>query len=196
MTIGHLLESILAKGAAISGEKVDATMFEDPNISNSQEILEKMGYEKNGEEVLYSPSTGMPLEASIFIAPIYYQRLKHMSQDKVKARQSGRMSSITRQPTGTSGSEKPLKIGEMEASGILAHGMSTFFYESSMEKSDSMNIWTDRSGETIAYNEKQDKFLGIVNKNETNFTKHKIPFAMNVLKHETEALGIGIVFEK
>lgn len=196
MTIGHLLESILAKGAAISGEKVDATMFEDPNISNSQKVLENFEFEKNGEEVLYSPSTGMPLEASIFIAPIYYQRLKHMSQDKVKARQSGRMSSITRQPTGTSGSEKPLKIGEMEASGILAHGMSSFFYESSMEKSDSMSIWTDRNGETISYNEKQDRFLGIVDKNETNFTKHKIPFAMNVLKHETEALGIGIVFEK
>lgn len=196
MTIGHLLESILAKGAAISGEKVDATMFEDPNVENSKNVLSKYGYEKSGEEVLYNPSTGMPLEASIFIAPIYYQRLKHMSQDKVKARQSGRISSITRQPTGTTGSEKPLKIGEMEASGILAHGTSSFFYESSMEKSDSTDIWTDRKGDVIAYNEKQDRFLGISDTNETVFTKHKIPFAMNVLKHETETLGIGVTFEK
>lgn len=192
MTIGHLLESIFAKGAALTGDKVDATMFEDPDLETTQRDLERMGFDRTGEEVLFNPGTGNPLPGTVFITPTYYQRLKHMSQDKVKARQSGRVSAISRQPTGTVGSEKPLKMGEMEAWGIMGHGASQFFNESSMGKSDGSEIWFDPQGEVISYNEKTGRFVGIYDENDTVFSKHVIPFAFNVLKHETEALGIGI----
>ena len=42
-----------------------------------------------GNEVLYNGFTGDQLNTSIFIGPTYYQRLKHMSADKVHSRSSG-----------------------------------------------------------------------------------------------------------
>ena len=192
MTTGHLLESLFAKGAAVSGSKVDATMFEDPDLEGTKALLEKAGYERTGEEIFYNPATGLPMRGSVFVTPTYYQRLKHMSQDKVKARQSGRVSAITRQPTGTVGSEKPLKLGEMETWGMMGHGMTQFFNESSMSKSDRTGVWFDPEGDVISYNERNRRFVGIVDENETIFSKHEIPFAFNVLKHETESIGIGM----
>jgi DNA-directed RNA polymerase II subunit RPB2 len=192
MTIGHLLESIFAKGAAVSGSRVDATMFEDPDLESTKASLEGAGFNRMGEEILYSPATGLPMSGSVFLAPTYYQRLKHMSQDKVKARQSGRVSAISRQPTGTVGSEKPLKLGEMETWGMMGHGASMFFNESSMVKSDRTGAWFDSGGELISYNERNGRFVGIRDENDTVFVKHQIPYAFNVLKHETETLGIGM----
>ena len=192
MTVGHLLESLLAKSAVVTGDPVDATMFEDPGVSSAEQALDKFGYHRFGDEVLYNPSTGMPIENAVFFTPMFYQRLKHMSQDKVKARQSGRVSAISRQPTGTVGSEKPLKIGEMESAAILGHGQSAFFRESSMNKSDSTGVWVDEEGHKIAYNEKIGRFIGIRDESSTVFKKHEIPYAFNVMQHECGGLGIGV----
>ena len=41
------------------------------------------GYQKRGNEVLYNGHTGRKLDAQIFIGPTYYQRLKHMVDDKI-----------------------------------------------------------------------------------------------------------------
>lgn len=192
MTIGHLMECLFAKGAAVSGSRVDATMFEDPDLEGTRAALAAAGFDRAGDEVLYSPVTGLPMASSVFIGPTYYQRLRHMSQDKVKARQSGRVSSISRQPTGTVGSERPLKLGEMETWGMMGHGTAQFFNESSMNKSDLTGAWFDPDGELVAYNERDGRFVGIRDVNDTVFAKHNIPFAFNVLKHEVEAIGIGM----
>ena len=42
--------------------------------------------------------TGEQLETSIFIGPAFYQRLKHMVNDKAHSRSFGPMVVLTRQP--------------------------------------------------------------------------------------------------
>ena len=49
--------------------------------------------------MLTSGSTGEPLEALIFMGPVYYQKLKHMVLDKMHARARGPRVVLTRQPT-------------------------------------------------------------------------------------------------
>ena len=83
MTIGQLWECLLGKIGAISGMNMDGTAFEDYDLSQLKDMLEKLGYQRECEEMLYNGMTGKMMKHAIFIGPTYYQRLKHMVQDKM-----------------------------------------------------------------------------------------------------------------
>jgi DNA-directed RNA polymerase II subunit RPB2 len=142
MTIAQNLEQLLGKTAALSGAIGDGTSF--MNDGSPQEaiggILEKIGYEKYGNEVLYNGATGEQIQAAIFIGPVYGMRLKHMVEDKWQARGQGRKEQRTHQPTGGRGQQGGLKIGEMDRDAVIAHGGMSFVKESFMERSDGAKI--------------------------------------------------------
>lgn len=46
----------------------------------------RCGYQSRGWEVMYNGHTGRQLQAQIFLNPTYYQRLKHMVDDKIHSR--------------------------------------------------------------------------------------------------------------
>ena len=138
MTIAQNLEQLLGKTAALSGGIGDGTSF--MNDGSPQEaiggILEELGFEKYGNEVMYNGATGEQIPAAIFIGPVYGMRLKHMVEDKWNARGKGRKEVRTHQPTGGRGAQGGLKIGEMDRDAIIAHGGMAFVKESFMERSD------------------------------------------------------------
>jgi DNA-directed RNA polymerase II subunit RPB2 len=138
MTIAQNLEQLLGKTAALSGAIGDGTSF--MNDGSPQEaigsILEQLGFEKYGNEVMYNGATGEQIQAAIFIGPVYGMRLKHMVEDKWQARGKGRKEVRTHQPTGGRGAQGGLKIGEMDRDAIIAHGGMSFVKESFMERSD------------------------------------------------------------
>jgi hypothetical protein len=138
MTIAQNLEQLMGKTAALSGTIGDGTSF--MNDGSPQEsiggILEEMGYEKYGNEVMYNGATGEQIPATIFIGPVYGMRLKHMVEDKWNARGQGRKEQRTHQPTGGRGAQGGLKIGEMDRDAIIAHAGMSFVKESYMERSD------------------------------------------------------------
>lgn len=138
MTIAQNLEQLLGKTAALSGAIGDGTSF--MNDGSPQEaiggILEQIGFEKYGNEVLYNGATGEQIKAAIFIGPVYGMRLKHMVEDKWQARGQGRKEVRTHQPTGGRGAQGGLKIGEMDRDAIIGHAGMSFVKESFMERSD------------------------------------------------------------
>ena len=138
MTIAQNLEQLMGKTAALSGTIGDGTSF--MNDGSPQEsiggILEELGYEKYGNEVMYNGATGEQIPATIFIGPVYGMRLKHMVEDKWQARGEGRKEVRTHQPTGGRGAQGGLKIGEMDRDAIIAHAGMSFVKESYMERSD------------------------------------------------------------
>jgi len=142
MTIAQNLEQLLGKAAALSGAIGDGTAFMNDGSPEGEigAILDKLGFEKYGNEIMYNGATGEQIKAVIFIGPVYGMRLKHMVEDKWQARGIGRKEIRTHQPTGGRGAQGGLKIGEMDRDAIIAHGGMSFVRESFMDRSDGAKI--------------------------------------------------------
>ena len=89
MTIGQLLECILGKASSILGGVTDCTPFCELTKEKIYEILELNGLDAYGNETLYNGFTGQMMDCMIFMGPTFYQRLKHMVDDKMHSRASG-----------------------------------------------------------------------------------------------------------
>jgi DNA-directed RNA polymerase II subunit RPB2 len=83
MTIGQLCECLVGKTAAIDGTDADGTAFEDYDFKEVRKRLLGFGYRDDGTEWLYNGMTGERMRTRIFIGPTYYQRLKHLVEDKI-----------------------------------------------------------------------------------------------------------------
>ena len=96
MTLGQLLECLVGKVSAIMGQETDGTPFQHWDLESMKDMLEGLGYERNGYEYLYNGMTGKRMKNLIFIGPTYYQRLKHMVLDKIHSRSRGPRTMLTR----------------------------------------------------------------------------------------------------
>jgi len=83
MTIGQLVECILGKVSAIEGHDADGTPFNDIDLEQVKDRLEKNGFHRDGVEYMYNGMTGQKMKIMIFIGPTYYRRLKHLVEDKL-----------------------------------------------------------------------------------------------------------------
>lgn len=140
MTIAHLVECLLSKVGALKGAEGDATPFTDVTVESVSKLLEDHGYQKRGFEVMYNGHTGKKLRAQIFLGPTYYQRLRHMVDDKIHARARGPLQILTRQPVEGRARDGGLRFGEMERDCMIAHGAAAFLKERLFEVSDAYRV--------------------------------------------------------
>ena len=163
MTIAQIMEMIFGWVCYKSCTIGDATTFTSDSTAHEYmgTILEEQyGMERNGNTILYDGASGVQMETSIFIGPVFVMRLKHMVEDKWNARAEGRKEQKTRQPTGGRGAQGGLRIGEMERDGLIAHGVSSFLKESLMERADKAQIRVCNGCGTIpVFNSKQGLFV-------------------------------------
>ena len=136
MTIGHLFECMASKLAALTGATINATAFAHDSIEAMADALQRTGFNRYGNEVLYHGMTGEPLAARVFIGPVYYQRLKHMVADKMHARPRGKIVGLTRQPNEGRASGGGLRWGEMERDVGIVHGAAGVLHERMLISSD------------------------------------------------------------
>lgn len=77
------VQCLLGKVVSWKGDFGIATPFTDVTVDQISNLLHIYGYQKRGWEPMYNGWTGRKLEAHIFLGPTFYQRLKHMVDDKV-----------------------------------------------------------------------------------------------------------------
>lgn len=140
MTIAHLVECLLSKVGAINAQEGDATPFCGVTVDQVSDLLQAADFQKRGFEIMYNGHTGRKLRAQIFLGPTYYQRLRHMVDDKIHARARGPLQILTRQPVEGRARDGGLRFGEMERDCMIAHGAAAFLKERLFEVSDAYRV--------------------------------------------------------
>ena len=191
MAIGQFIESFVAKESAINGHFSDGTPFNDYDVNDTIEKLEKAGYNKYGTEIMYCGLTGKKMKADIFIGPLYNIRIKHLVDDKVHGRAEGPIQALNRQPLEGRSRDGGLKIGEMERDAMIAHGMGQFIKERLMESSDIYKIHVcDDCGMFAAKVPDKEYYRCKGCNNSTRISAVVLPYACKLLFQELMAVNI------
>lgn len=191
MTIGQLVECVASKIGAIEGTFVDGTPYCDYDVRKLPEALEKLGFNKYGNETLYCGMTGKKIQAEIFMGPTYQVRLKHMTADKYHSRSRGPRQALTRQPLEGRSRDGGLKIGEMEKDAMIAHGMGQFLKERMMETSDINKVYIcDECGLFASKVIDKDYYWCKACKNSTRISAVVMPYAAKLLFQELMSVNI------
>jgi DNA-directed RNA polymerase II subunit RPB2 len=195
MTIAQLIECILGKVCCETGNIGNGTAFDKINVDTISEMLTKVGHEKMGNEILYNGFNGDQIHTQIFMGPTYYQRLKHMSGDKIHSRSSGPIVTMTRQPAEGRSSHGGLRFGEMERDCMIAHGTSNFLRERMMDVSDKYYIFVcTECNLPIVANPETNLYECKNCNNYQKFKKINIPYSCKLLMQELQCMGIGARF--
>jgi len=192
MTIAHLLETLMGRAAAEVGGLGDGTPFNGVTVESISTLLrDKYKLEPHGNEILYDGTTGKQMKTSIFMGPIFYQRLKHMAEDKLHSRSSGPLVMLTRQPAEGRARDGGLRFGEMERDVMIAHGTSEFLKERMLEMSDNFEAFVcKKCGLLAQVNPKIGKYECSSCSDTTEFAQIRIPYAYKLFLQELESMTI------
>jgi DNA-directed RNA polymerase II subunit RPB2 len=192
MTIGQLKETVLGKVLVELGLFGDGTAFGDFDVKDICDLLLKAGYEAHGNELLYSGLTGEQVECSVFMGPVFYQRLKHMVNDKAHSRSIGPMVNLTRQPAEGRSRDGGLRFGEMERDCMVSHGAARFTRGRMYDASDKYQVYTcKKCGLIASHNDKMHIHLCHTCGNRSDFAYVEIPYACKLLFQELNTMNIA-----
>jgi DNA-directed RNA polymerase II subunit RPB2 len=177
MTIGQWMESSYSRLALKQGAFIDATpCTTTERVNTLRTILTSQGFEPFGTEVLYNGMTGEQMEVDVFMGPTYYQRMKHMVEDKINYRATGPRKALTHQPLEGRSDEGGMRVGEMERDALVSHGMSKFLTESFMERSDKTEVLYNRESQML----------------DTSRDHLEMPYAMFLYARELESMHLTV----
>ena len=203
MTAGQLWEMLFGKLRTVhrEGDGVDpaelAPLFGEGGRvdGRAEELRERMaelmqaaGFHPLGDEDMMDGRTGEVLPHRVFIAPTFYQRLKHLARPKLHARSTGARDPITRQPVQGRARGGGVKTGYMELDCLNSYGACSFIHDRTFESSDAYRVHVDaRTGLQVAFDVRNGTFPA-----NTDPVQVQMPYAMKLLIHELGAMNIVV----
>jgi len=141
------------------------------------------------------------MKVMIFFGPTYYQRLKHLVQDKMHSRARGSKTLMCRQAPEGRSRDGGLRTGEMERDALIAHGASKFIKEKLMDNSDAYQTYVCNKCGLFAqrfakptnkiFAQNSDIYHCPACKNIHDISKVRIPYAFKLFLQELMGLGIA-----
>jgi DNA-directed RNA polymerase II subunit RPB2 len=191
MTIGQLKETLLGKVLVELGLFGDGTSFGELTVDEISNKLLELGYEAHGNELMYNGLTGEQIECSVFLGPVFYQRLKHMVNDKQHSRSIGPMVNLTRQPAEGRSRDGGLRFGEMERDCMVSHGASRFTRGRMYDASDKYQVYVcKKCGLIASYNDQLHIHCCRTCDNRVDFAYVEIPYACKLLFQELTTMNV------
>ena len=191
MTIGQLKETLLGKVLVELGLFGDGTSFGELTVDEISKKLLELGYEARGNELMYNGLTGEQIECDIFMGPVFYQRLKHMVNDKQHSRSIGPMVNLTRQPAEGRSRDGGLRFGEMEKDAMVSHGASKFTRGRMYDASDKYQVYVcKKCGLIASYNDELHIHCCRTCNNRVDFAYVEIPYACKLLFQELTTMNV------
>ena len=135
MTMGKVLEILIGKAAAVSGDLLhglDDQDFHTPldeRLALVRSVLAKAGFSSSGKERYVDGTTGEMIQIPVMSGLVSYMKLQHMVSCKAHARSTGPVHMLTRQPTEGRRLGGGLRFGPMEAECVIAHSASEILRE-------------------------------------------------------------------
>lgn len=138
----------------------------------------------------------LQVPCAVFVAPTYYQRLKHMVDDKIHSRgANGPVVLMTRQPAEGRARDGGLRLGEMELECLWAHGTMYLLNERFMQCSDNFRVHVcTRCGIMAPANPERSFFLCRACANTTDSAEVRIPYACKLLLQEVQTMAVAARF--
>jgi DNA-directed RNA polymerase II subunit RPB2 len=191
MTIAQLKETLLGKALLELGLYGDGTSFGNIDLKMIGQNLQKANFESKGNEILYDGKSGEQIQTSIFVGPVFYQRLKHMVADKQHGRCIGAMVNLTRQPAEGRSRDGGLRFGEMERDCMISHGASKFTKDRIYDVSDKYSVHICNScGVIVPYNDSENIHKCNICENGSDFSFVKIPYSCKLLFQELITMNV------
>ncbi len=190
MTIGHLIEMLAGKAAALRAMEMDGSAFSEVSKEAIGEMLKAAGFRDDGKEVFYDGMTGERIESEIFTGIVSYRRLFHMVAHKMQARSKGPVQILTRQPTEGKEKEGGLRFGEMEGETLVGHGAAMLLHEKFIEDSDKVTELVCEKCGVIAINDqiRNKRYCSLCDG--TKVYPVEMSYGFKLLLDELKALGI------
>jgi len=201
MTVGQMLECLLGKLCCMEAQTGDGTPFSGVTVDHVGGELRKHGFHDRGNEQLFDSTTGEPLETTVFVGLVHYQRLKHFVRDKVHGRSRGPRSLLTRSPLEGRSRDGGLRVGEMERDCILAHGASAMLLDRLFHQADAFDYCVCRRCGLIAEEVSPEEVAPVHSRlfcrgcrvsGPENIAHVSIPYAFKLLSQELAGLGIAM----
>lgn len=169
----------------------DATPFRRVNMDDITKKLKQLGYQPFGTETLMSGITGRILQGRIFMGVCNYLALKHMVEEKIHARDTGRRQAINRQATKGKKKNGGIRFGQMESDVIQAHGSTNILQERLFKTTDYYTSYICQKQQDICYLDgESQQFVCNSDNIDVDPVRVTIPYSFQILNNYWKAMGI------
>lgn len=195
MTIGHNKNMSGGLIAASLMSIFDGTVFGGIDIRTDLiERLHSVGLKNADLFDMWDGVSGRKIKTKIAMGICTYQRLKHMVNEKMYARNRGFVNPKTHQPSHGRSKNGGLRIGEMERDSFISHGATATLNELFVNNSDAFTRWISETTKFPCVGNKRH----IIYKDgagDRNISKVRMPWTAHYLYSLLMGMGISVKFD-